>query len=52
MRVFGDYLGCVVEGGTHEVTFRFAPASARAGLWLTFVGLALTTVSTWYLSTR
>jgi hypothetical protein len=48
-RVYGDYLGCVVEAGTQRVTFTFAPASARNGLWLTIFGLALTGVSAWWL---
>jgi hypothetical protein len=41
-RVYGDYLGCVVPAGTHTVSFVFAPASARYGLWVTLAGIALT----------
>lgn len=40
-RVYGDYLGCVVGGGAHDVTFTFAPASARTGARLSALGLAL-----------
>jgi len=49
LRVYGDYVGCVIDAGTHRVTFTFAPASARIGLWLTIAGLAGTAVSTWCL---
>jgi hypothetical protein len=41
-RVYGEYLGCVVPAGRHRVSFVFAPASARQGLWLTIAGLAVT----------
>lgn len=41
-RIYGDYLGCLVPAGSHVVTFVFAPATARYGLWLTLAGLALT----------
>lgn len=44
LRVYGDYMGCVVPAGRHRVTFRFAPASARYGLWMTIAGLAATLV--------
>jgi hypothetical protein len=52
LRVYGDYLGCVIEAGTPRVAFTFAPASVRSGLWLTIVGLALTAMSTWWLARR
>ena len=42
VRVFGDYMGCVVPAGRHRITLRFAPASARYGLWTTLVGLVAT----------
>jgi hypothetical protein len=41
-RVYGEYLGCVVPPGRQRVSFVFAPASARHGLWLTIAGLAVT----------
>ena len=47
--VYGDYLACVVERGTHDITFAFEPASVRRGLWLTIGGLLTTVVSTWVL---
>jgi hypothetical protein len=40
--VYGDFLGVVVESGTHHVTLAFAPASVRAGAELTLLGLFLT----------
>lgn len=40
--VYGDFMGCVVEEGTHEVVFRFDPLSFRAGLWLSALSLAFT----------
>jgi hypothetical protein len=46
VRVYGDFLGCVVEAGTHRVTFAFAPDSARQGLQLSLAGLSLTVVLT------
>jgi len=42
IRVNGDFLGCVVPAGTHEVTFTFAPSSVRRGAALTVIGLVLT----------
>ena len=44
VRVYGDFLGCVVEPGTHRVTFAFAPDSARQGLRLSLAGLSLAVV--------
>ena len=46
VRVYGDFLGCVVEAGTHRVTFAFAPDSARQGLQFSLAGLSLTVVLT------
>jgi hypothetical protein len=34
MRVYGDFLGYVVDAGTHRLTFVFAPTSFREGLWI------------------
>jgi hypothetical protein len=48
-RVYGDFLGCIVEPGRHRVTLRFAPASAAYGLSGTAAGLALTVVATFLL---
>jgi hypothetical protein len=47
VRVYEAYLGCVVPAGTREVTFTFAPASARQGLWLTLAGIAATLLGAW-----
>jgi hypothetical protein len=41
VRVNGDFLGCVVEPGHHEVAFDFRPASLRAGAWLSALGVGL-----------
>jgi hypothetical protein len=46
MRVYGDYLGCVVDQGQHRVTLTFAPASARYGLEASLAGVALTLAAT------
>jgi hypothetical protein len=43
-RVYGEYLGCLVPPGRQRVSFVFAPASARHGLWLTIAGLAVTLI--------
>lgn len=42
VRVFGDYLGCVVGPGTHRIELTFAPSSVRMGFVATGVGLSLT----------
>ncbi len=38
-RINGDFLGCVVESGRHEVALVFDPASARVGRWASGCGL-------------
>jgi hypothetical protein len=40
-RAYGDYLSCVVTAGTHDVTFTFAPASARNGARLGALGFGM-----------
>jgi len=40
-RVNGDFLGCVVEGGEHDVRFLFRPASIRYGRLLSLTGLGI-----------
>jgi hypothetical protein len=40
-RVNGDFLGCVVASGEHEVRFVFRPACIRYGRWLSLGGFAL-----------
>jgi hypothetical protein len=45
--VYGDFLGCVVPAGARTVSFVFDPASARAGLWATFAGLAFMAAGAW-----
>jgi hypothetical protein len=42
LRVYGDYLGCVVDPGQHRLAFSFAPASTRYGLRASLAGVALT----------
>lgn len=43
-RVNGDFLGCVVEAGTHEVHFAFRSASIFYGRFLSLGGLGLALV--------
>ncbi len=38
VRVYGDFMGCVVGPGRHAVEFRFRPWSLRAGAWLSALG--------------
>lgn len=45
-RVNGDFLGCVLERGTHEVRFAFRPASIYYGRRLSFLGLGLAILAT------
>ncbi|MDB5352992.1 MAG: Bacterial rane protein YfhO [Planctomycetota bacterium] len=40
LRVNGDFLGCVIEAGRHDVRLRFDPSSSRVGRRLTMIGLA------------
>ena len=40
-RVNGDFLGCVVEPGRHQVALVFDPASARVGRWASGCGLVV-----------
>jgi hypothetical protein len=44
--VNGDFMGCVVPPGSHEVNLRFEPASLRYETWLTILGLALLALAT------
>ena len=39
VRVYGDFLGCLLDPGQHDVDFRFRPESLRAGAWLSIIGL-------------
>lgn len=47
LRLNGDFLGCPVPAGEHEVRFEFRPASLRLGRWLTLSGLALAVGVLW-----
>ena len=42
LRLYGEFLGCVIPAGKARVTFEFDPASARHGFWLTSAGLVAT----------
>jgi hypothetical protein len=44
LRVNGDFLGCVVPGGKHEVRLAFQPASLRRGSFLSCAGFLLTLI--------
>lgn len=44
VRVYGDFLGCVVPPGQHHVQFRFRPTSQVVGPWLSALGLVLITI--------
>jgi hypothetical protein len=41
VRVWGDFMGCVVPAGQHEVEFEFRPRSFLLGEWLSAGGVAL-----------
>jgi len=49
IRVYGDYLGCVVDACLRRVAFTFAPASARDGLRVSLAGIGLTAAATMFL---
>ena len=40
IRVYGDFIGVVVEGGGHEAVFRFCPESLRNGAIASMAGFA------------
>jgi hypothetical protein len=42
VRVYGDFMGAVVEAGRHEVRFRFEPASLRVGRVASLAALGVT----------
>ena len=46
IRVYGDFLGCVVDPGRHRVVLTFAPASMTNGVRVSLAGVALTAVAT------
>jgi uncharacterized membrane protein YfhO len=46
IRVYGDFLGSLVDPGRHRIALTFAPASAAYGLAASLAGLALTVVAT------
>lgn len=46
VRVYGEFIGCVVEPGEHLVTFRFEPRSYRIGKVISAIAV-VTTLSTY-----
>jgi len=40
-RVYGDFMGCLVEPGKHHVNFVFRPTSLQRGKMASGVGLGL-----------
>jgi hypothetical protein len=44
--IHGDFLGCLVTGGSMRVEFRFEPASYTRGRWLAIAGLIALAVIT------
>ncbi len=49
-RLYGDFFGCVVPPGSHQVDFEFHPGSLRYGAILSAMGLACLIVGTVWLS--
>lgn len=41
VRVYGDFMGCVVDAGRHDVEFSFRPRSLLVGAWMSAAGLGL-----------
>ncbi len=41
LRVYGDFMGCVVPAGDHSVEFRFEPMSFRLGVLVSVLALGL-----------
>ncbi len=52
VRVYGDYLGCVVGPGSSVITFSFQPPSVRVGAAVSAVGLVLLGLSVVIVSRR
>lgn len=48
VRVYGDFQGCVVEPGTHQVSIHFDPDSLRWGKRLTIAGLLALLAVAWF----
>lgn len=44
LRVNGDFFGCAVPAGSHDVRLAFRPASLRYGMSISILGLGLTAV--------
>ncbi len=44
LRLYGDFMGCVVDSGNHEVEFVFRPRSLRVGALLSAAGCVLALV--------
>jgi len=51
VRVNGDFLGCMLEGGDHEVVLEFRPLSLQVGTLISACGLGLM-LCTFYLRRR
>jgi hypothetical protein len=41
IRVYGDFMGCIVEDGPHEVCLQWRPESLRRGIAVTCLGVLL-----------
>ncbi len=52
VRVYGDYLGCVVSPGRHRVELRYRPDSVRAGLMVSGAGIVATLIAVWLVGRR
>ena len=37
--VFGEFLGCTVNKGKHEIVFQFKPRSLSIGFYISFLGV-------------
>ncbi len=45
LRIYGDFMGCVVEPGKHVLRFTFLPKSLVYGAGISLAGILLTTLS-------
>lgn len=52
LRVYGDFMGTVLDAGEHEVELDFRPRSFRLGAWMSAIALVLGMLGCWLVPLR